>query len=37
MLFKMLWIGILPPTAQTVYTRFQPQPLCYSVNQLDTA
>ena len=37
MLLKMLWIGILSPTAQTVYMRVQPQPLCYSVNQLDTA
>ena len=25
------------PTAQTVVERLQPQPLCYIVNQLDTA
>ena len=27
----------LPPTAQTVLSRLQPQPLCLNVNQLDTA
>ena len=29
------WFNL--PTAQTVSSRLQPQPLCYNVNQLDTA